>query len=73
MWVDWTIKIVRIAVIQFMNLGWEVPILPYATNRFFLFDAPQLALGNKPALAAYIRQNFALHHLFLEATNQLFR
>ena len=42
-----------------------------AADRFLLLDAPQLALGNVPALAANRTQNSTLGYLFTEAFEQL--
>ena len=54
-----------------LRLGRGRTRLLNAANRLLFFDTLQFALGNKPAFAANIGQNFTLHHFFLEATDQL--
>ncbi len=42
-----------------------------AADRLLLLDTAQLALGNKPALAADSAEDATLHNLFTEALQQL--
>jgi hypothetical protein len=59
-----------VTIVTILSLS-SRPITPIAAGRFLAGNAPQLAFGDKPTLATYVRQDATLRHFFVEAAQQL--